>query len=73
MCIGQNSGIKHAIHAPRQSFPEHHTEGILMIGARSPFNWLNRDLALKIIQKVCPSIYAGIKNSYKTPSEIFID
>ena len=73
MCLGQKSGIEHAIHALRQRFLEDRTEGILLIDARNAFNSLNRDLALKNIRKLCPSIYTAIRNSYKTPSDLFID
>ena len=73
MCLGQKSGIEHAIHALRQRFLEDRTEGIILIDARNAFNSLNRDLALKNIRKLCPSIFTAIRNSYKTASDLFID
>ena len=54
--------------------PEDRTEVILlMIYARYPFNSLNREMSLKNIRKLCHSIYAAIRNSYKTPSAFSID
>ena len=73
MCLGQKSSIEHAIHALRRRFLEDRTEGILLIDAMNAFNSLNKDLALKNIRKLCPSIYTAIRNSNKTPSDLFID
>ena len=73
MCPGQKNGVEHAIHALQRRFFEDRTEGILLIDARNAFNSLNRDLALKHIRKLCHSIYTAIRNSYKTPSVLFID
>ena len=73
ICLGQKSGIEYAIDALRQRFLEDRTEGILLIDARNAFNSSNRDLALKNIRKLCPSFYTAIRNSYKTPSDLFID
>ena len=73
MCLGQNSGIEHSIHALRRRFLEDRSERIILIDARKAFNSLSRDLALKNIRKICPSIYTAIRNSYKTPSDLFID
>ena len=53
--------------------PEYCTEGILLIYARYPINSLNREMSSKNIRKLCHSIYAGIRNSYKTPSAFSID
>ena len=73
MCLGQKSGIEHAIPAFGRRFLEDRTERILLIDARIAFNSLNRDLALKNIRKLCPSIYTAIRKLYKTPSDLFID
>ena len=73
MFLGQKSGIEHAIHALGRCFLEDRFEEILLIDAANAFNSLNRDLALKSIRKLCPSIYTAIRNSYKTPSDLFID
>ena len=53
--------------------PEDRTEVILLIYARYPINSLNREMSLKNISKLCHSIYAAIRNSYKTPSAFSTD
>ena len=52
---------------------EDRTEWIQLIDVRNAFKSLNRDLALKNPKKFCTSIYTAIQNSYKTPSDLFID
>ena len=73
MCLGQKSGFEHAIHALRRPFHEVRTEGILLIDTRNALNSLNSDLALNNIRKLCPSFNTAIRNSYKNPSDLFID
>ena len=59
MCLGQPSGIEHAIHALLRRMT-------LLIDARNVFKSSNRDLALKSIKKFCPSIFTAIRNSDET-------
>ena len=66
ICLGQTSGIDHAIHALQRPFLEDRTEAILLIGAGNAFNSLNRDLTLKVTRKLCLSIYTANRNLYKT-------
>ena len=73
MCVGQKSGIEHAVHALRWRFLEDPSEGILLIHTSNAVNSLNRDLALKNIRKLWPSFYTAIRNSYKTPSDLFVE
>ena len=73
MRLGQTSGIELAIYALRRRFLEDRAERTLLIDARNAFNSLNGDMALKNIRKLCPSIYTAIRNSYKTPSDFFLD
>ena len=49
MCLGQNCGIEHAIHALRKAYESPEVEGVLLIDAQNAFNSLNRELALKIL------------------------
>ena len=58
LCLGRRSCIKHAYHA---------------IGRQNAYNRLKRELALRNIRKLCPSIYTAVRNSHKTPSDLFID
>ena len=41
--------------------------------AKNALNSLNRDLALRNIEKLCPSLYHSISNWYREPSNLFIN
>ena len=73
MCLGQKCGIEHAIHALRKAYDSPEVEGILLIDAQNAFNSLNRDLALKNVDILCPSLTHAIRNSYSTPSDLYIN
>ena len=73
MCLGQNCGIEHAINAPRKAYESPEVEGVLLIDAQNAFNSLNRELALKNIDILCPSLSQAIRNSYSTPTDLFIN
>ena len=73
LCLGQKCGIEHAIHSLRNEFEKAEVEGILLIDAKNAFNSLNRDLALWNIEKMCPSIVTALKNSYKSPTSLFVN
>ena len=42
MCLGQNCGIEHAIHALRKAYESPEVEGVLLIDAQNAFNRLIR-------------------------------
>ena len=73
LCLGQKCGIEHAIHSLRKQFETPETQSILLNDAKNAFNSLNRDLALRNIKKLCPSIITAIRNSYKTPTSLFVN
>ena len=72
LCLGQKSGIEHAIHSLRDLFSTNGNEAILQIDAKNAFNSLNRELALSNIEKICPSFHTALWNSYKIPSNLLI-
>ena len=72
MCLGQKCGIENTIHALRKAYESPEVEGILLIDAQNAFNSLNRELTLKNIDKLCPSLSQAIRNSYSTPSDLYI-
>ena len=73
LCLGQKCGIEHAIHSLRETFEQSETERLLLIDAKNAFKSQNRDLALKKIQKTCPSIITALRNSYGTPSNLYVN
>ena len=68
LCRGQKGGIEHVIHSLR-AFKNTDSEAIF---AKNASNSLNRDLALRKTQKLCPSLDHSICNAYREPSNLFI-
>ena len=73
MCGGQISGIEAAVHAARQAFDSAECEATLLIDATNAFNSLNRQVALHNIRRLCPPIATILVNSYRAPTELFVD
>ena len=73
LCLGQKSGIEHAIHSLREKFEHDDSEAMLLIDAKNTFNSLNRSLALQNIELICPSIVTALRNSYDSPSNLYVN
>ena len=73
LCLGQKCGIEHAIHALRHEFETPQAEAMLLIDAENAFNSLNRKLALKNIEIIRPSLNNALRNSYESPSRLFVN
>ena len=73
LCVGQISGAEAAVHSVRTLFQRDETEATLLIDANNAFNSLNRQTALQNIQRLCPSLATVLINTYRAPSELYID
>ena len=73
MCGGQICGIKAAVHAARQVFASENCEAALLIDVTNAFNSLNCQNALQNIRHLCPPITTILVNSYRAPTELFVD
>ena len=73
LCAGQEAGSEAAIHAIRQMFKQDHAEGVLLIDASNAFNRLNREVALRNVQLLCPSIATVLINTYRDNAQLFVD
>ena len=73
LCAGQIAGIEAAIHAMKSTFSDDETDAVLLIDASNAFNSLNRQAALRNVQHLCPSIATILINTYRAPTELFID
>ena len=71
LCMGQRCGIEHAIHSLRAIFDEN--EAVLLIDARNALNLRNRKLALENIRICCPALFNAVKNSYSSPSPLYVN
>ena len=72
LCAGQSAGVEAAIHAMRQTFEADATDGVLLVDADNAFNRVNRELALRNIEYVCPILKFTLINTYCRPSRIFV-
>ena len=73
LCAGQEAGSEAAIHAIRQVFNQDHAEGVLLIDASNAFNRLDREVALRNVQLLCPSIATVLINTYRDNAQLFVD
>ena len=73
LCLGQKCGIEHAIHSLRETYQQPETEAILLIDASNAFNALHRKLAMRNIDRICPSLTSAVYNSYIYPSKLFVN
>ena len=72
-CSGIEGGIEAAIHVMKESFGEESCDAILLVDATKAFNNLNRQTALHNIKQLCPSYYKFLRNSYETPTRLFVN
>ena len=72
LCAGHDNGIEAAIHAMREVLDDPATEAILLADSSNAFNRLNREVCLRNIQQLCPSLAAMIINTYWQPSKLFV-
>ena len=73
MCGGQICGIEAAVHAARQAFDSEKCEAALLVDATNAFNSLTRQTALQNIRRLCPPIATILVNTYRAPTELFVD
>ena len=73
LCGGQISGIEAAVHAVRTAFESDENEAVLLVDATNVFNSLNRQVALHNIQRLCPLLATILINTYRAPTELFVD
>lgn len=71
-CAGYSNGCVAAIHAMNEVFNNLDTEATLLIDAENAFNSIKRQTALANINKICPSIYRLLHNTYQAPIRMFI-
>ena len=73
LCASQISGIEAAVHAVNSLFQQEETEAILLVDDSNAFNSLNCLSALHNIRQLCPSLATALINSYRAPTEVFVD
>ena len=72
-CVGQAAGAEAVVHAIRSTFDSDSTEAVLLVEASNAFNSLNRQVALRNIRHLCPSMATVLLNTYRAPTELFVN
>ena len=73
VCAGHLSGCEAAVHAMRQVFEHPETEAVILVDASNAFNALNRQVALRNINNLCPALSKVLTNTYREDIKLFID
>ena len=63
--MGVQGGAEAAIHAMKEVFERDENEAVILIDAKNAFNSLNRNVALRNIQYICPPISKILINTYR--------
>lgn len=73
LCAGQDGGCEAVVHSIRQIFAESDSEALLLVDAENAFNSLNREVALRNVLHLCPSLGRVLVNTYRDPVNLFVD
>ena len=72
LCVGVPSACEASVHAMDSLFNLDSTDAILLVDASNAFNSLNREAALHNVPILCPALGQVFKNTYKSPSRLFV-
>ena len=70
---GQISGIEATVHAVLTAFESDENEAVFLVDASNAFNFLNRQVALHNIRRLCPLLATILINTYRAPTELIVD
>ncbi|KAL5516321.1 hypothetical protein EMCRGX_G001614 [Ephydatia muelleri] len=73
LCAGQMAGAEAAIHGTNLAFHDQDSDAVLLVDAINAFNLLYLQAALHNIRYLCPSIATVIINTYREPTDLFVD
>ena len=73
LCSGQTSGIEAAVHAMNEAFHDDDVQAVLLVDASNAFNCLNREAALRNIRHLCPPLSTILINTYRKPTNLYMD
>ena len=72
LCGGHQAGSEAAVHAMRAVFEDPDCDAVILVDAVNAFNNLNRQVALRNIQYLCPAIAPVLINCYRDESSLFV-
>ncbi len=70
LCAGQDAA---AVHSMSHVFKEEEAEAMIFVDASNAFNRLNRQVALRNSEVVCPTLAPVLINTYRNNSWLFVD
>ena len=73
LCASFEGGCEAAVHAMHQLFSMPHCDAVIQVDATNAFNSLNRQVALRNVLHLCPSLAKIVINSYRQEINLFID
>ena len=68
----QLSGCEVAVHSMRQLYSSPDVEAVILVDASNAFNFLNQQMALHNILKLCPSFSTVLINTYQSDVSLYI-
>lgn len=72
LCVGVSSACEAIVYTVKNVFESGDAEGLLLVYVSNAFNLLNRNLALRNILHLCPSLGRILVNLYRMESSLFI-
>ena len=73
LCAGHDAGCEAAVHAMAQIFDDNETEAMIFVDTSNAFNRLERQVALRNTEVVCPAMGPVLINTYRSSSWLFVD
>ena len=73
LCGRQISGIETTVLAVQTAFESDENEAVLLVDTSNAFNSLNRQVVLHNIRRLCPLLATTLINTYRAPTELFVD
>ena len=74
LSAGYEGGCEVAVHAMHELFSMAHCDAVIQVDATNAFNSLNRQVALRNVVNLCPSLVKILLiNSYRVDVNLFID
>ena len=61
------------MHAVLTAFESDENEAVFLVDASNAFNFLNRQVALHNIRRLCPLLATILINTYRAPTELIVD
>ena len=61
------------MHAMNEAFHDDDVQAVLLVDASNAFNCLNREAALRNIRHLCPPLSTILINTYRKPTNLYMD